>query len=66
MGLGFRFAAAGGPRMLTPADFTMTSSARPGVSSEVMFTFSSGVVSIFNEARLMKGRGASGVAGDES
>ena len=66
VGLGFRFAAAGGPRMLTPADFTMTSSVRPGASSKVMFVFSSALVSILKEVRLRKGRGVSGVAGDES
>lgn len=40
VGLGFRLAAAGGPKTLTPADLTMTSFAKPGASSEAMLVLS--------------------------
>ena len=40
VGLGFRFADAGGPRTLTPADLTMTSFANPGASSKSMLVLS--------------------------
>ena len=64
--MGFRFAAAGGPRMLTPADFTMTFSAETGASSKVILACSPGLVSGVGEVRLVNSGGASGVAGSES
>ena len=62
----FRFAAAGGPRRLTPADLTMTSFANPGASSKAMLVLSRRLGSGFGGMRLMNGGGVSGVAGDES
>ena len=52
--------------MLTPADFTMTSSADPAASSRVVSLFSSVIASGFGKVRPMNGDGASGVAGDDS
>ena len=66
VGLGFRFAAAGGPRTLTPADLTMTSSVNPGASSRAMLVLSRWCDSSFGGMRLINGGGVSGVAGDES
>lgn len=52
--------------MLTPADFTKTSSPDPGTSSRVILVSSEGLISDFGDIRLMIGGAASGVAGDGS